>query len=354
MNSQPPSSRPPARNLELVAAVTLGLLAVGFFLAQALLISPTTTPLETVLFNCLQFLLTVGFAWFSTRAVSRHEFEQSMKRYAISAYRRIADIERLVGKLHNEVRGMMRATRDDSNLAIIEAMVSDSEQVVKSSIADWADVIGDELLALERIKRLQREKVELKEEAPEDSKEVEYEAALKTLNEQIAQLRSSLPARLQFVSDSDDALTPADEHAAEWMARQHKRERGLRLTVVTGDQYIHDREFSSVKVGELLQTVKTEGGAFDVADESGNILGRLQNNSPLDYSDFVHTLENCFAASSLQLKVVRIIGSDIRDESFFGWFGVRVLSEAGEKRHRQRSTDVTKESESHDPHKDSA
>jgi hypothetical protein len=43
-----------------------------------------TTKLETVLFNILQFLLAVEFAWFSTRAIVRGEFEGSLKRFAVA------------------------------------------------------------------------------------------------------------------------------------------------------------------------------------------------------------------------------------------------------------------------------
>jgi hypothetical protein len=329
METKQTSSRSIGTRLELVAAVTLGLLSVGVFIAQPFVASSATTRIETVLFNCLQFLLTIGFTWFSTRAVSRIEFEQSIKRYAISAYRRIADIERLVGKLHTEVRTMIRSDPSNSNLVVVEAMVSDSEQVIKSSIADWADVIGEELLALEKIKRLEREKVELKEEAPQETHEIDYEVALKSLNDEIAKLKSMLPARLQFVTDSTQDFIVADEHATDWMARQHRRERGLKLVVVTGDEYEHDREFSTIKVGELLHTIKKKPGrfdVFDVADENGKILGRLTNNSPMDYGDFIQTLENCYGSPSIRLKVVKILGSDTRHAKFWAWFRVQVIS----------------------------
>src|ERR1700730_15326474 len=87
-------------------------------------------------------------------------FEQSLKKFAISAYRRIADIERMVERLHTEVREMISdAPKSEiTNLRIVDAIVSDTGQLVRSSISAWADVIGEELLAIERIKRLEHEK----------------------------------------------------------------------------------------------------------------------------------------------------------------------------------------------------
>lgn len=337
-DTQSTSSRP-TKNYELIAAITLCLLAVACFILQALSMSPTTSRVETALFSCLQFLLTAGFTWFSTRAVSRHEFEQSMKRYAISAYRRIADIERLVSRLQRVVGKMITEDAETNNLSVIEAMVSDAEQIVRSSIADWADVIGEELLAIEKIKRLEQEKVELSEEKPDHSKPSEYDEALKGLNDQIADLKSRLPARLQFVASDSDERSASDRHAADWMAGQHKRERGLRLTVVTGDEYTYDREFSTLGIGEILHTVKSqENEALDVVDVSGKILGRLQNNSPLDYDQFAQALENCFGKTPLSLKVIEILGSETRGKFRYSWFSVRVLSELQEKeeKHRKR------------------
>ena len=144
----------------MIAAVALGALAVFVFVLQVNSFGDQTTARETLLFNALEFVLTVGFAWFSTRAVSRSEFEDSIKRFAISACRRIADIERMILRLQGEVRETLVETssaEEVSALEVVDAIVGDTVQVVRSSISDWADVIGNELLALEKLKRLQSE-----------------------------------------------------------------------------------------------------------------------------------------------------------------------------------------------------
>src|ERR1700674_5647431 len=112
-------------NVELVAAIILGALALLCFFWQVRTVGAHTTATETFLFNSLQFILTAGFAWFSTRAISRIEFEQSLKKFAISAYRRIDDVEKMVDRLHNQVREMMSAApkSEITNLRIVDAIV---------------------------------------------------------------------------------------------------------------------------------------------------------------------------------------------------------------------------------------
>src|SRR4051794_14114812 len=89
----------PSINYEVLAAIALALMALAAYATQILLLNEKTTRLEGALFNALQFLLTVGFTWFSSRALTKREFEASLKKFAVSAYRRISDIDRIVARL---------------------------------------------------------------------------------------------------------------------------------------------------------------------------------------------------------------------------------------------------------------
>ncbi len=149
LNSSPKKKIP----FEIIAAIVMGLLAVGCFLFQAISLNSQTTKLETVLFNLLQFLLTIGFAWFSGRELSRVEFEKSLKQFAIGAYRRITDIDKMLRRLQRELTDMqVLEPENQGNLHIIDAIVYDTCKVVQSSTDDWADVIGNELIAIEKIR----------------------------------------------------------------------------------------------------------------------------------------------------------------------------------------------------------
>jgi hypothetical protein len=329
VNNKDTSSRH-TKKIELIAAITMGVLAIAIFVLQVFSLSQKTTRIETALFSTLEFLLTIGFTWFSTRAISRGEFEDSLKRFAISAYRRIADIERMIKRLQGEVNDMVSECSADEahNLKLVGAIVADATQVVRSSIADWADVIGDELLTLEKIKRLEQDKEELSSKGDsETSDSIAIKPTLDEINDQISRLISSLPTLLQIETISKSTISRRREHAAYWMASLHKEQRGVRLTAVTGDDYKHDRDFKTLEVGEILHTVITETGAFDVADTAGAILGRLQNNSPLDYYEFTDALEMCYGTQALQLEVVELDKEEIRNDKLYGWFSLKVISE---------------------------
>jgi len=315
-----------AQILEIIIAIVMGSLTVGAFTIQVVTLNKNTTELETILFNGIQFILSLGFAWFSTRAISRSEFDESIKKFAIGAYRRISDIERMISRLQNEIGNMMAHTSDHElhHLEIVNAIVADTIQVVKSSIADWSDVIGDELIVIEKIKRLEEDKVE-KESSLQNDKE-DYEEKLKEINEQITKLISSLPNNLKYDALEKRETSRHLEFAAIWLARRHTEEGGLKLSVVTGDIYSHERDYMLLKEHEILHTVKTDGYGIDVADESDALLGRLQNNSPLNYADFSKAFELCYGSHPVKLEFIEAIKGEKRNEVFYGWFHIKVLS----------------------------
>jgi len=321
-------SRRDSAAVEWVVSVTLGVLALAAFLAQVVATNAHTTGLETALFNCIQFVLTVGFAWFSTRAISQREFERSLKRFAISAYRRISDIDKLVTRLDGEVDGMLEVSggRGSENLRIVRAIVADTAQIVRSSSADWADVIGDELIALEQIKILEREKQTLRVDPKTAAPREGIEARLSEINSQIKLLQASLPARLALDADSAAYDQYREQHAAEWLETQHLRDHGLDLKVVTGDSYGSVRSRPSLRENEQLLGILDAEGGLSIVDASGLVVGRALNNSPLDYDEFVRAVENCYGLP-LRVTFVKDLGdSGYETTEITGWCSVKVTS----------------------------
>ena len=295
---------------EILAAIVLGVVAVGSFAIQAYTLSSSTTQRETILFSTLQFLLTVGFGWFSTRAVSRGEFENSLKRFAVSAYRRVSDVDRMMSSLQMRVREMRDLRDKDANrdLEVVDAIVADTIHVIHSSIADWADVIGDELLAMEQIKTLQKERTTVapeEAEAPSGSEQI----ALAALDERIAKLLNALPAPLQYDSTRATQEAASVASAARLMAKRHAREAGLRLRVRMGTRYKSERAPNSVAVGEQLTTTRyvRPGVGVDAVDKDGRMIGRVLNggNGP-SYSAFGAAIELCYGTPAVQMVVEKI------------------------------------------------
>lgn len=307
----------------------MGFLAIGCFVVQGFLTGPTTTKLETSLFSTLQFLLTAGFSWFSSRAVSRADFETSLKRFAISAYRRIADVEHIIERLQRRIRTHSNL-HNDTEMRVVEAIVLDCAQVVKSSISDWSDVIGEELLALEKIRRLQDERDALepaqKVENSQDDKSVQAIEQLRNrIEEQIEQMQRALPPALRLEASSSVNLR-SDSRAAKWMRREHERSGGLRMTVVTGDDYRHDRHRKTLQANEQLLAHQTGDAVIDVYDLSGKCLGRLQNPTPLDYDSFMRAFFMCFGDRPVSLKYIEDKGEDVRAGHLFAWFSIQVIT----------------------------
>jgi len=311
--------------IEIVVAIVLGLLAISCFVVQILTTTEKTTKMESALFNMLQFLLTVGFTWYTTRAISRDEFERSLKRFAISAYRRIADIEKIINRLKSNISQMARlSTKDRHDLMVIDAIVEDTRQIVKSSIDDWADVIGDELIALERIRRLEREKAELATSVELPSEKVEKKDAIERLESKINALRSALPANLLIASQDDENYQ--ELMATKWLAYKHEELDGFQFRVVTGGDYSDEPDREKVNLSQDLFTRKTPNNALDVIDKSGNIIGRVLNPLPYEYGVSVRILERCYGTTDISVKFVDILKKYTIHGGNYMHFMVRVLT----------------------------
>lgn len=144
-------------NLDLVAIVVVGVLALAVLILQVLNINDETTELETGLFNILQFILSFGFAWLLTRLVTKREFQENLEQFAISAYRRIRDIDVSLVRMRREIDQMRARYSKDGvhELDVLKVIASDMADTVRSSIGDWADVIGEDLRKQQRLKQLE-------------------------------------------------------------------------------------------------------------------------------------------------------------------------------------------------------
>lgn len=319
-------------NIELIVTGILGVFSIVTF---GLHISWSDKPLtehETALFSILEFVLTLGFGWFSTRAISRMEFNENLKRFAISAYRRVADVNQLLIRLQDSSRRIARAYEGlGAELTTIEAIAADASQLVQSSISDWSDVIGEEQVFREKLGRLERDRALLRFEISTDTARPDAQRMLRRLNQEIDALIESNRAHIRY--EIQRAYTEHDDrHAAGWIAREHRKQGGFRLHVVVGDKYHQERGENSIKQGEVLRlnNVKQSDGAIaiDVIDEHGANIGRMQNGSPLGYDDFMAAMEICYGNFPISAQVVKVIEGEVRsDGRYYSWVEIKVLRE---------------------------
>lgn len=312
--------------IEIIVAIVLGLLAIASFVLQALTFSSKTAGTETALFNMLQFLLTIGFTWFTTRAISKSEFDKSLKRFAISAYRRIADIEKMIHRLRASISQMTQQSPKSSqnDLHIVAAIVEDTLQVVKSSIEDWADVIGDELIALERLRRLKREKAELRSSAELTGVLEPQAEEIKNIETQIDHIRSKLPPNLFIISERDEEYK--EIVGADWLADRHKDMNGFHLKVVAGGDYSTEPDPEKVNLKQKLTTHRTEDNALDLYGENSDILGRVLNPLPYNYDQSVRAIERCYGTTELNVEFLEIKKKYKIHDGNFMHFLLRILN----------------------------
>lgn len=327
LNEETGTAKQRVINFELIAAIVLAIMALGCFTSQMLTINEKTTKLEAALFNILQFLLTVGFTWFSSRAISKGEFEANLKKFAISAYRRISDIEQIVQRLQSKITRMQvnRKSDDGHDLEVILSIVDDTAQIVSSSIADWGDVIGDELITLEKIKRLEKEKQEIQTELPSTEP---GDDKIKQLDTKIDSLLSLLPARLQLESRRDDLNTQKKALAiAKFLNEKHSVDNGLELLIQSGGHYGKlIKSSSDVNSRKPLSLKIIPGKAIDIFDKHDMLIGRVLNDTPGTYDLFRKGLELCYGKNILSVEFIGLTESFNKGDSEYSSFRVRVLT----------------------------
>ena len=134
-------------------AVALALLTAATIILRISTCNAETTKLETTLFSILQFLFSIGFAYVLAQIVPRDQFMKSQRRFAVAAYRRIKEIDRGVEHLLSRTRYQMKVVSKETlrELEVIRAIAAGICESIKSSVADWGDVIREEIETLEKI-----------------------------------------------------------------------------------------------------------------------------------------------------------------------------------------------------------
>lgn len=314
----------------IVATVLLGTLTVFSFVLQILTTNPSTTQLDAALFNIIQFTLSIGFGWVLTRMVTKEEYEDSMKHFAISAYRRIADIEKMVNRLLGEVETMRGNYPSDSYhaLDIVRAIVIDTSETIRSSIADWADIIGEELSTLQEIEALETQKRRLEAKQTTADDERLDDERLNKLEKQIDQLVTTLPARLRF----NQRRTQLDVlEASEQLASKHKDENGLRLNAFWDSSF--DVDPCNLNTGDRLQLSIGSVGDRDKAliawTKESKSVGVVTNAVGSTYNNFLATFRLCFP-EKVDAQIAEIEQEHFRGKEERHYFTLRILSELRE------------------------
>ncbi|MEJ2567620.1 MAG: hypothetical protein P8Z50_01885 [candidate division WOR-3 bacterium] len=301
--------------LNLVSAITLAVLAILTFCLQ-IFSGIFVTKNEVALINVLQFIMSVGFTWQAAKYFNYESFSKSLKKYAISAYRRISDIHSIVSRLRKRTVQMIlepQTTEERHELQTVVEIARDAELVIMSSIADWSEIIGEEISTFQSIKELESKRAQLETAGPTVEKPGANITKIDEIQNKIEKLRKRLPVELRYGTithfDSDYSFALA----ANWLAGKHIDEKGLHVLVVTGGTYGNLEEAMKLKIGDECTTIARNRG-LEVYSQNQAHIGRMLNNSPFDYPDFMLLLHHLFSTELLTLNYFRIIKTWKRDD----------------------------------------
>jgi hypothetical protein len=324
-------------NLDVIILVLLLVATIATIILQILFSSPTSTKVETSLFSILQFIFSLAFSWVLARISLRSEFQESQKKFAISAYRRIIEINNAVNRLISRTTSHMGKVENstDHELDVITEIGIGIRESIRSSISDWADIIGDEIETVNKIQTI-REKQSLENLNP---------AAFETDENQpdendavVEKLISTLPKSLKI---------SADEFRSDYMSRIHrgvitlrreeKRKGYIELRGFSESSF--DKDICNFKAGDILQVRigddnENRIGVLIAYDDEGNSVGVMTNKMggiAQGYSDAADMLIRYLGKSIFRIEILDIDSSKEKQEDERHYFTAKILEPGREE-----------------------
>lgn len=297
--------------LEIVFSLLLLIATIATIILQIFFSSPSSTKTETTLFSVLQFIFSLAFSWILARISLRDEFHASQKKFAISAYRRIIEINNAVNRLVDRTTSHMGKNENTTNheLDVITEISIGIRESIRSSISDWADIIGDEIETVEKIQAI-REKQAYEQSSGKQLSGVS-EKSIEESNVVIENLFSKLPTSLKITTDEVGRQFERMNEAKIKLNLEKKKRGYIELN---GEHYpsfendifnFKEGDFLQVKIGDNEKRI----GVFIAYDDSGRSVGVILNNLfgiAEGYSDFVSMLIGYLGRSQFQIQILSI------------------------------------------------
>jgi len=195
----------------------LGLSAICVFIAELKFANTQSNPSVAIPYKFLELGLSAAFGWILQGIYSRKEYQESLKQYAISAYRRISDIGKSVTRI-GEVITLYRFSYPKETFHesdVIKTITEDIGDTVKSSKADWTDIIGEDLDKKEKIEELQQELITFRTQPNRSVDKNQQLQRLEELNKKLTTLESDLPSWLKSEYRVLDDSYPRDGRISE-------------------------------------------------------------------------------------------------------------------------------------------
>jgi len=255
----------------------------------------TATKIETTLFNTLQFIFSILFAWLLSAFIGESQFIESQRKFAIGAFRRIKEIERAINRTQKYVSYLEHDADElvKSKVTAVKGGLDAMQDTVRSSIADWSDIIGDEIQISNEINKLKK----LRDNSDDIILNNEP-AKLEDVNEKIIQLIESLPTEIASDIEFEDdtiILESIESLAEQWMEDEQ---------LVLDAFYDYNGKFTSdltqLKIGDRLELARgmTESrmGALMLFNDDNKQIAVVMNHCTNDcnYETFAKAFEEFY------------------------------------------------------------
>lgn len=306
--------------LDIILSLLLLTATIAIFILQILFSSPTSTKTEASLFSILQFVFSLAFSWVLARISLREKFQESQKKFAISAYRRIIEINNAVNRLINRTTSHMGKTGQETNheLDVITEIGFGIRESIKSSVSDWADIIGDEIETVEKIQAIREEQyyeqIDGKPNANDSGKGTQESELV------VESLISKLPNSLKVTADEIGKYETSKIRRARAKLKGEEKKKGF-IELEGRYESSFEKDIYDFKEGDILQVMiaDTDGrtGALTAFDDSGKSVGVILNKlSEISgsYFDFVGILIHYIGKSKFQIQILDIDRNETKDE----------------------------------------
>lgn len=297
--------------------ILLGIIA-GFVIVLEIYLIDDMSKIEGTLFNILQFVFSVSFAWVLSKSSSEKEFIKSQKKFAISAYRRILEIENTNIRLLNNITGYMNDFPKEyyHQMVVLEQTCQGIKDTVKSSISDWADIIGDEIKTISKIEGVKTVKESLalekrtqkrtQKEQPE--KDIILKNKIESLENDIALLYESLPAQLQiFEQDINNNIAEVNKWhdllMDELLSTGQLELNGF-WEPNNGFEDLNCEELKGKEITIKPAKVGSRSDALIAFTSSGKPFGVITNRVNLNYDNFKKILVSIYDAKPIKAKFI--------------------------------------------------
>lgn len=258
------------------------LLEISIFSMRILGMNSETTQIETILYGTFEIIFSLYIGYFVQRLDSARQFQESLKRYGLSAYRRIMDISKSIDRTINQIEKIRKnyPVEKTSDLDVLRSILEGTFDTVRSSISDWGEIIGEEIRKTERAYQLEGELKNLEKEK-KDEKTNTYVENLKV---ELDSIRSQL-----LLPTSEIALSGTLEKQgfySTYFEATGKRDGFIPLYIKPAFDYssinvkdvFEKQPFSFILSDNLNDTVECY-----VSNNEGFFLGNIQN--PMGFFD---------------------------------------------------------------------